>query len=186
MKRAILFPVCCIVSALLFNSCDEEEDRGYLSLLPLIMNAGSVSFNAYTQDNYNIVLRTTDEQLSMTSADGFVLTGGHYEASFDNGADVLAISLPGTVTESSTYTEWTGAPFSVIFWRTLYVDGYGPYLFDIRDMSDPDYEFTFQVTSLSGGKITATFSGDLSNGNPETSWILSSISNGTLSASIGE
>jgi hypothetical protein len=182
MKRYMLIPVLCIVSVLLFPGCDEEKDQGFLKLLPLVsmMNANSASFHATTENNIEPDPQTVEKDLSMTSSAGFILTGDDYVGVFTDGVEIFTISLPNTVTASSTYTESSMDDFMAMY--SVEIDSLPIDLLD----TDGYGGFTFQVTSLTDRRITATFSGILFFGTYETMYAISSLSGGTLSASIGE
>lgn len=185
MKKIQLFLTAILSCALLFSGCDEEEDN---KLFPLLlagaMEKGEMIFNTYTVHNYWPDTTIIDKDVSMTSPNGFVLSGDVYVAQFNYGGELFAISLPSTVTEISMYDS-SDYPTGFSPSYTIYIDGweFSQWIFDgYGDETD----FTLQVTSLSGGRITATFSGLLCWGTIETLFVNSSIAGGTLSAAIRE
>ncbi|MBN2159783.1 MAG: hypothetical protein JW807_10335 [Spirochaetes bacterium] len=190
MKKLYLFPICIIACSLLFSGCDEDEDNKWFLLLAgralMGQTANTISFNTHTVHNYNPETTVIDKDVTMTSADGFVLSGDDYVAEFSDGVDSFEISIPNTVTESSTYDagDYVGpGGFSSTYIVIIDALPFGQWIFDGYDAPT---NFELQVTSLSGGRITATFSGMLKLGTLETLYVNSSLVLGTLSSSIGD
>lgn len=144
-----------------------------------------ISFNTHTEHNYYTPTVTEfDKDATMTSADGFILSGGSYVAVFSDGVDSFTITIPNTVTGTSLYYAVDFASgFDATY--TIMIDGYpfGQWIFDGYGTTT---NFTLLVTSLSGGRITASFSGVLALGTYETIYAYSTLTSGTLTASIGD
>lgn len=129
MKRFYLCVASIIAAALLFNSCDEDKDNKFILLLAAKalseQAANQISFNTHTGHNVSPTFTEFDKDATMTSADGFILSGGSYVAVFSDGVDSFAISIPNTVTGTSLYEADDFTPgFDATY--TIMIDGY-PY-----------------------------------------------------------